>query len=202
MSFPIEHDSTKQKVERRRTTYKLAKRRKALSILATNFPGPHGREFAKTWLSGKLKADITLVDRESFSKISRKTFGENVKLIPRTDIFFQMLSNEYDFLDIDLCGGLSIDAVKSIETCTSWKTIVLSCTDKFRSRWGDKVSGQKSAKPEGVHLQNFITSWCEKNKWGCQLSFSPGPYRRSNKNERAGLVDGRGPWYYTFIITR
>lgn len=198
MPYTNEHDASKQKTERRRELYKIARRRKAMNILATNYPGPTGQKFITDKLVGSLRAKVTLVDKLGFTKGTAKKLGDSVTLVPHTDIFFQMLSNEYDFLDIDLCGGLSTDAIKSIESCTSWKTIVLTATDKFRSRWGNA----QPAKPAGVHLQKFIFDWCEKNSWGCKLSFSPKPYRRYNKNNLLGIADGRGPWYYTFIITR
>lgn len=196
MPFTNEHDNSKQKRERRLTVYKLAKRRRAVQMLATNYPGPYGRKFVMTKLVKNLGVNVTLCERTSFRRDSSE-LDKLVTKMPHTDVFFQMLSNSYDFLDLDLCGSLSADALKSLETCTSWKTVVLTITDKFRSRWGSK-----SAKPANVHIQNFIMDWCKTHDWNCQLGYQPLPYRRYNKNELRGLADGRGPWYYTFVITR
>src|SRR3954466_9722876 len=146
MPYTDEHDASKQKTERRRTVYKLIRRTRATNLLATNYPGPNGRKFVKTKLVKALGIKVTLCEKKNFCRAASELDGLVTK-VPYTDIFFQMLSNQYDFLDLDLCGGFSAPALKSIESCTSWKTIVLTCTDKYRSKFHIPP-----AKPANIHL--------------------------------------------------
>lgn len=194
--YTPEQASTKQKLERQRTTYKLIRRRRAANVLATNFPFEPGTSFVRTKLVKRLGVDVTLCERTNFSKDVKKELGGVCTLMPYTDIFYQMLRNQCDFIDIDLCGGLAVDDARSIETCTSWKTIIITVASKFRSKFGKQPANGK------IPMLTWMTDWCSKNGWGCALSFSPQPYRRPNKREKQGIPDKRGPVYYTFVITR
>jgi hypothetical protein len=188
--FVEKFDDSRQKVDRRSSLNKIITKHHCSSLLATNYPGPHGRAFIRSLAKNNPDLRITLVDREQFKRDTEEDSLDGLVIkMPYTDIFRQLKNGTlYDLLDIDLFGGLSVIGRDAIEDNKNWKHILLTISDRNRSKTKDTF-----AKPAGINTITWATEWCERNNWGIGLA-TPLPYRTR--------LDASSPTYYTFHISR
>jgi hypothetical protein len=186
-------DKSPQKIHRREIVHELSARQSAL--LATDYPTPAGRAFIRKLHRERPALEITLVNKSSFKRDNPGDSLVGVVSKLRKDIFDILPYHYSPLVDIDLFGGLSQYAVGRIETSTHWKRILLTFTKTFRHK---KLKGALAANEDPA---SFMEAWCKRNSWAKPLMLQL-PYRHPNKNAIMGILDQRGPKYWTFLIER
>lgn len=186
-------DKSPEKGSRRQIVHELTARESQL--LATDYPGLLGRKFIRKLHRDRPELLITLANKRSFRRDYPGDTLEKTVTKRHEDIFDVMQTHTAGLIDIDLFGGLCIRDWKKIETAQNWSKILLT----FSKTWRHKnLPGL--FKP-GEDPVMFMTMWCLENKWAPPLMPTL-PYRRPNKNAIMGIVDRRGPEYYTFLLQR
>jgi len=183
--FSIALDADAKTRERRELLLKTAKRYNCRKALMTNYPHEEGMKFVNK-LRNETGMDITLAERKSISKKNKEYWKSiGVLAVDRVDIINLIPTDKYDLLDLDFCGGLFRNQVEAIEANNYWKIIFLKISNKPRDK-----AGKLRAIPKGIHIQEWINGWCQKNGWYCQVN--PIPYMRGSK----------GLWFYSFVLRR
>lgn len=185
------HDKSPPKVERRKALHELAARH--MSLLATNFPEQAGQSFIRKLHRDRPKLEISLIDKQRYP-----TPIPGITML-RGDIFSEVLTHPATLLDIDLFGGLPAFGVMNLERAKAWQTMLITFSRTFRHK---TLPG---ALQGGEDPMYFMTTWCKDNGWKPPIMPYIGmynPYRYPNKNAMMGLVDNRGPQYWTFVIER
>lgn len=186
-------DGSRHKRERRRILHELVVRQK--SLLATDYPGPIGRDFIRQLHRDRPDLEITLVNKSRFVKDVAGDSLEDVVKKMRGDIFDIMQEHPARIVDVDLFGGLSLDHWKKIETAPAWRMLFLTFTNIFRHQ------SKKGLLKRGEDPAGFMELWCQEAGWRPPV-MPQLPYQRPNKNAIMGVVDHRGPKYHTFLIRR
>jgi hypothetical protein len=188
-----EHDKSRWKVERRSILNELCARNSAL--LATDYPTLAGRTYIRRLHKDRPALEITLVNNQSFRRDypGDSLVGVATKL--RKDIFDVLPYHYSQLVDIDLFGGLSIVAKEKIESAPYWKQIFITFSRTFRHQ---RLKGAINPKEDPAY---FMEMWCKRNNWQPPL-MPQNPYRHPNKNAIMGLIDKRGPEYWTFLLER
>ena len=127
---------------------------------------------------------LTIAERLHVSKEKKKALSSIAKVYDHTDIINLIQTDRFDCLDLDLCGGLFTYMVNAIEQNKDWRLLMLTCTNKPRSKY------KREAVAKGGLVQVWVFDWCKRNGWNCALE--PIPYERGS----------RGLTFYTFVITR
>ena len=164
-------------------------------FLATDYPGPSGRAFIRKLHKSQPQMRITLVNKYNFKKDFPGDSIANAVVKVRKDIFEVIQTHPAKIVDIDLFGGLPLYGMKAVETAPNWKRLLLTFSKIWRHR---KLEGAIST---GTDPAYFMEIWAKRNGWKAVMPQVP--YRRKNKNNGImGVIDERGPEYYTFLIER
>jgi hypothetical protein len=185
------YDKSPEKVARRSLLNELCSRHK--SLLATNFPEPAGQYFIRKLHRDRPKLDITLIDK---ARYPNPLPGINMM---RGDIFQEILTHPATLIDIDLFGGLPAFGVINLERAKNWQSLLITFTKQYRRH---KLPG---ALQDGEDPSYFMEVLCKDNGWKPPIMPDIGinnPYRHPNKHALMGLVDNRGPQYWTFLVDR
>jgi len=185
-------DRSAHKYVRREILHELTVRRE--HFLATDYPGPKGREFIRKLHRDRPGLLITLVNKYSFKRDYPGDTLANVVTKVRKDIFDVMQTHPAEIVDIDLFGGLPASAVDAIEKAPNWRRLFLTFSRTWRHR------SQKGALMHGEDPAVFMELWCKRNGW--KSTMAQLPYRRHNRKRIMGIEDDRGPQYWTFLIER
>lgn len=195
-------DSSRDKKERRRIINELTARQ--TGIVATDYPGPMGREFIRQLHNDRPGLAITLVNKSRFCKDIPGDSMKDVATKMKGDIFDVIQTLDAPIVDIDLFGGLSIEHWKKMETAPYWEKMLITFARTFRHKKMPRGFGFEKyrglIKP-GEDPAFFVERWCIENHWKLPL-MPQQPYRRPNKNAIMGLIDRRGPQYWTFLLER
>lgn len=189
--FERDKDNTSVKNQRRAILDELCARH--TSLLATDYPGEFGGKFIKKLARDRKELAITLVNKNGFHRRYTGDGLDNVKRM-KEDIFIALLNTSATLIDIDLFGGIPLYGKTHIETATSWKQILLT----FQPAWRHKTEPGALG---GLTPDYFVETWCKAQGWKNPI-MPMLPYRHPNKNAIMGLVDERGPKYWTFLIER
>lgn len=186
-------DSSRDKKERRRIVYELTARQ--VGIVATDYPGPLGREFIRQLHNDRPSLAITLVNKSRFCKDIPGDSLEGITVKTKGDIFDVIQTLDVPIVDIDLFGGLNLEHWKKIEMAPHWEKMLLTFTNVYRHQRKRGLL-KKKEDPAG-----FMELWCAENHWKPPI-MPQLPYRRPNKNAIMGMFDKRGPQYWTFLLQR
>lgn len=186
-------DSSRDKKQRRSIVHELTARETGL--VATDYPGPMGREFIRQLHNDRPGLTITLVNKSRFRKDIPCDSLKDVATKVKGDIFDVIQTLDAPIVDIDLFGGLNLDHWKKIETAPYWEKMLVTFTNIYRHR-RQRGLLKKKEDPAG-----FMEMWCADNGWKPPL-MPQFPYRRPNKRAIMGILDARGPQYWTFLLQR
>jgi hypothetical protein len=186
-------DKSPYKMQRRDIIHELCAHQPA--VLMTDYPTPAGRAFIRKLHRERPSTEITLVNKIAFKRDQPGDSLAGVVHKLRKDIFDVLPYHYAPLVDIDLFGGLSKYAIERIESSAHWKQILMTFTKNFRHK---KLKG---ALPNGVDPTMFFVTLCKKNGWKPPTMVQQ-PYRHPNKNALLGIIDNRGPKYWTFLIER
>jgi len=186
-------DKTPKKIERRKIVAELSARFDRM--VATDYPGPKGRAFIRQLHRTHPKLDIVLVNKYSFRKdYPGDSLLDVVTKISKRDIFEVIQSHPAEFVDIDLFGGLSKEYGQMIETAPNWEKMIIT----FAKVWRHKT--KPGLLKAGEDVTTFMNMWCMENHWKPPIVLQF--YSHPNKNAIMGLIDARGPKYWTWLLER
>jgi hypothetical protein len=190
-------DRTPHKIVRREIIHELCARQE--HFLATDYPGPVGRNFIRKLKRDRPNLEISLVNKYSFRRDYPGDSIADLVIKIRKDIFDVIQYHPAEVVDIDLFGGLPASAVKAIELAPNWKRMLLTFSRTWRHR---KLPG---ALQHGEDPAMFMELWGKRNGW--RITMAQLPYRRPSKLrimgiEIMGIEDERGPQYWTFLLER
>lgn len=193
MSDNVERfDKTPHKIVRREIVHELCARQE--HFLATDYPGPAGRNFIRKLHRDRSSMEITLVNKYSFKRdYPGDSLAEVVTKVHK-DIFDVIQYHPAKVVDIDLFGGLPFAAIGAIEKAPNWKKLLLTFSRTWRHR---KLPGALS---HGEDPAGFVELWAKRNGW--KATMAQLPYRRQSKLRIMGIEDERGPQYWTFLLER
>lgn len=187
-------DTTREKVYRRSLIHELTAHESVL--LATDYPTPAGRDFLRKLHKERPALEITLVNKQPFLKDTpADTLAGSVTKKLRKDVFDVLPYHYSQLVDIDLFGGLSQEAMQRIESSTYWKKILITFAKVYRHQT------KKAAMQKGEDPASFFAAVCKRNGWNPPI-MAQLPYRRDNKQVLKGIMDNRGPEYWTFFLER
>lgn len=185
-----EYDKSPEK--QRRMDYVSQAMERCDSMTATNYPTQMGALGVNLLAKRHPNKKFVLADKVPFHK--GWLSASNIIQLPKTDIYTAIQLYPAEFLDIDPWGGLPLYGKLAIERAEKWIVLLLTCARVYRGR-----TENTGAVPKGQNLEAFMQEWCEMNAWEFTLLDT---YKRPNKNERVGKIDGRGPRYLTYVIAR
>ena len=193
-------DSSTEKIQRREMILDLLVTEQIRSFVGTDYPGRLGRIFMRRVRRMLRKLDMYLVNKKSFKRDYPGDSLIGITKIRNKNIFDVIQSNDAEFVDIDLCGGMSLEDWRKIAEASYWRVLVLTFTPKFRHK------ELRSMLKPGEDVAMFMEMMCQENGWKPPriLQHYQRPNKKTSKNVLEGILkeDKRSPWYWTFLLTR